>query len=113
VIETGRLGVEQDPTAKISDQDARKAAADFEHEQKRRDAERRRKEAARERERAKRTKLVAKAQATLDAAQREHEERVSTLDAQRTAVEKRLQVEDAGWESEKETLKDALRRARE
>jgi colicin import membrane protein len=51
------------PTAKVSDEKARKAAAAFEREQRRRDAERRKEEAARERGRAKRDKMVAKAQA--------------------------------------------------
>lgn len=98
---------------KISDKDARKAAAELESEQRRRDAERRKEDAAREKERAKRDKLVAKAQAVLDRAQQEHEERASILEAERAAIEKRVQVEDARWESEKEKLKDALRRARE
>jgi hypothetical protein len=47
---------------KVSDENARKAAVEFEREQKRRDAERREEEAAREKERTKREKLVAKAQ---------------------------------------------------
>ena len=97
---------------KISDKDARKAAAEFERAQKRREAERRREEAEREKERAKREKLVAKAQATLDAAQREHEERSETLHAERAAIEKRVRSEDERWEKERERLTAALRRAR-
>jgi hypothetical protein len=77
-------------TPKISDKDARKAAAEFEREQKRRDAERRKEEAAREKERAKRAKLVAKAQTTLDAAQREHLQRSEALHAEQAAIEKRV-----------------------
>jgi colicin import membrane protein len=99
-------------TPKISDRDARKAAAEFEREQKRRDAERRKEEAERGKERAKREKLVAKAQATLDAAQREHEERSETLHAEQAAIEKRVQAEDERWEKERERLTAALRRAR-
>ena len=97
----------------ISDKDARKAAADFEREQRRRDAERRKEEAARAKERAKREKLVAKAQAALDKARRAHEERSQCLDAERAAIEKRVEAEDARWEGEKERLTAALRRARE
>ena len=44
----------------------------------------------RQKEQAKREKLVAKAQATLDAAQREHEERSETLHAEQAAIEKRV-----------------------
>jgi colicin import membrane protein len=98
---------------KISVEDSRKAAATFEREQKRRDAERRKEEAAREKERARREKLVAKAQAALETAQREHEELSETLDAERRDVERRIEAEDARWESEREKLKDALRRARD
>jgi hypothetical protein len=101
------------PTTKISEKDASKAAADFEREQKRRDAERRKEEAAREKERAKREKLVAKAQAALDEAQREHEDRAQTLDAERADIEKRIEAEDARWERESDKLKAALRRTRE
>jgi colicin import membrane protein len=100
-------------TLEISDKDARKALAEFEREQKRRDAERRKEEAAREKERAKREKLVANAQATLDAAQREHEERSETLHAEQAAIEKRVQAEDERWEKERERLAAALRRARD
>jgi colicin import membrane protein len=98
---------------KIGDQDARKAAAEFEREEKRRDAERRKEEAALEKERAKREKVVAKAQAALDEAQREHEERAESLEAERAAIEKRIEAEEARWNTEKDKLTKALRRARE
>ncbi|WLB24290.1 cell envelope biogenesis protein TolA [Bradyrhizobium japonicum] len=97
----------------ISVEDSRKAAAQFERDQKRRDAERRREDATRDKERAKRERLVAKAQAALDAAQREHEERSEALDAERRNLEKRVGGEDARWEGERKKLKGALRRARE
>jgi hypothetical protein len=100
-------------TPKIGDQDARKAAAEFEREQKRRDAERRKVEAALEKERAKREKVVAKAQTALDEAQREHEERSESLEAERAAIEKRIEAEEARWNTEKDKLTKALRRARE
>lgn len=100
------------PSPKISIEDARKAAAEFEREQKRRDAHRRREEAAREKERAKREKLVSKAQAALEEAEREHQERSESLDAERAAIEKRIEAEDAKWASEREKLKRALRSAR-
>ena len=100
-------------TAKISVEESRKAAAQFEREQKRRDVERRKEEAAREKERARRDKLVAKAQAALDAAQREHDERSAALEAEQRDLDKRIEAEDRRWESEREKFKDALRRAKE
>jgi hypothetical protein len=101
------------PTAKVSDEEARKAAAAFEREQRRRDAERRKEEAARKRGRAKRDKMLAKAQAAFEKARRAHDERAESLEAERIATEKRIQAEDARWESEKEKLTAALRRARD
>jgi hypothetical protein len=97
---------------KISAEDSRKAAAEFEREQKRRDADRRKEEAVREKERARREKLVAKAQEDLDDARREHEKRSKSLDAKRAAIEQRIEAEDARWEGERERLTEALRRAR-
>ncbi|MCC8955174.1 cell envelope biogenesis protein TolA [Bradyrhizobium sp. Pear77] len=89
------------PAHKISVEDARRAAAEFEREQNRRDSERRKEEAAREKAGARREKLIAKAQEALDAAQRRHEERSEILDAERRDVEKRIEAEDTRWESEK------------
>jgi hypothetical protein len=56
--------------------------------------------------------LVAKAQENLEDAQREHEGRSRALDAERAAIEKRIEAEDARWEDERERLTEALRRAR-
>ncbi len=101
------------PASKVSDQDARKAAADFEREEKRRDAKRRKEKAARAKERARREQRVAKAQAAIDEAQREHDEKAGSIEAERAAIEKRGEAEEARWASEKERLTAALRRARE
>jgi colicin import membrane protein len=57
--------------------------------------------------------MVAKAQAALEKAQRAHVERTESLEAERAAIEKTGQAEDARWESKKEKLTAALRRARE
>jgi hypothetical protein len=99
--------------AKISEREARKAAADFEKERKRREAERRREEAVRERDRERREKATAKAQAALDQAEREHTRRVAVIQAEIEALEKRSRAEDDRWEKERERLQAVLRRARE
>jgi hypothetical protein len=59
------------------DKTDRKAALEFDKEQKRRESERRREEAARNNESKRRQHAVDKAQATLNQAQREHEERAA------------------------------------
>jgi colicin import membrane protein len=71
-------------------------------------AARKKPQSARER----REKAVAKAQAAIEEAGRDHDKRASTIEAERAAVEKRSQAEDAGWEKQKEKLDIALRRAR-
>jgi len=98
---------------KISEAAARKAAADFDKEQKRREAERRREEAARQKDRERREKATAKAQAALDTAEREHAKRAADLQAEAEAIEKRSRAEDDRWEKERERLQAALRRARD
>ncbi|MET4788392.1 colicin import membrane protein [Bradyrhizobium japonicum] len=98
---------------KISETAARKAVADFDKEQKRREAERRREEAAREKDRERREKATAKAQAALDTAEREHAKRAADFQAEAEAIEKRSQAEDDRWEKERERLQAALRRARD
>jgi hypothetical protein len=99
-------------SAKVSDQPARKAAVDFEREQATRHAQHRKEEVAKAKARAKREKLVARAQAALDQAQREHEELAKSLIEERDAVEKRVEAEDARWNRTKERLTKALHRAR-
>jgi colicin import membrane protein len=97
----------------ISERTARKAAADFEKEQRRREAERQREEAARQRDRERREKATAKAQGALDKAEREHAKRAAAIQAEAEALEKRSRAEDDRWEKERERLQDALRRARD
>jgi hypothetical protein len=97
---------------KISEQEARRVAADFEKERKRRDAERRQEETARQRDRERREKATAKAQAALDKAEREHAKRAEDIQAEVDALERRSQAEDDRWEKERERLQAALRRAR-
>lgn len=101
------------PPGEIDDQQARKAAIVYEKEEKRREAERRKEEAAREKERERREKAVAKAQAALDRARREHGERAGAIEAERAAVDERAQTEDERWARQKEKLEAALRKARE
>ncbi|MDI3567634.1 hypothetical protein [Bradyrhizobium sp. Arg816] len=56
---------------------------------------------AREKEEVKRERLVAKAQAALEKSQRAHEERAKSPDAERAAIEKRVQAEHDHWEKER------------
>lgn len=66
-----------------------------------------------EKERANREKAITKALAALDVAQREHDGRSESLEAERRAIDKRIEAEDRRWESDREKLMDVLRRVRE
>ncbi|MCK1365159.1 cell envelope biogenesis protein TolA [Bradyrhizobium sp. 62] len=101
------------PARKIDAQQARKAAAAFEKEEKRREAERRKEEAARAKERARRDKAVATAQAALDEARREHESRAEAIEAERAALDERAEAEQSRWDKQRMKLAEAVRRARE
>jgi hypothetical protein len=90
----------------------RKAAFDYDREQRRRELERAREEAARQKERERRQKAVHKAQAALDKAEQEHAKRAAAIQAEVEALEKRSQAEETRWDKEKARLEAALRRAR-
>ncbi|MGX9428849.1 MULTISPECIES: hypothetical protein [Bradyrhizobium] len=98
---------------KISDKEARKAAQEFEKEQRRREAERRREDAARAKERKKRERAVGKAQAAMDEARRRPEKKASAIEAERAGLDKRAEAEENRWEKQREKLESALRRARD
>jgi hypothetical protein len=101
------------PARKTDDKAARKAALQYEKEEKQRKLERQKEEAAREKERQRRQHAVDKAQTALDRAEGVHAEKSAAFDAERDALEKRSQAEDARWAKQKNNLEAALRRARE
>jgi hypothetical protein len=90
----------------------RKAALDYEQEQKRRERERAKEEAARQKDRERRQQAIEKVQAALDKAEQEHAKRAAAIQAEVEVLEKRSQAEEARWDREKERLEAALRRAR-
>ncbi|MDE5463732.1 cell envelope biogenesis protein TolA [Bradyrhizobium sp. CSS354] len=108
-----RAKAAKQPSRKVDDQQARKAAAAFEKEERRREAERRKEEAARAKERARREKAVASAQAALDEARREHDARAEAIEAERVALDERAEAEQSRWDKQRMKLSEAVRRARE
>jgi hypothetical protein len=114
----GRKKTAHKPSAKKSpvqpDKAAdRKAAQAYERERRRREREEAKEEAAQEKERERRQQAVAKAQAALDEAMREHDERAATLNEERDALDQKSQAEDERWALEEKKLESALRRARD
>ena len=96
-----------------NDKAARKAVLAFEREQRRRERQRRKEEAAREKQRQRRDQAIATAQAALERGETEHNKRWGTIEAERNALEKKSQAENARWAKEKDKLERALRRATE
>ncbi|AWM07289.1 cell envelope biogenesis protein TolA [Bradyrhizobium symbiodeficiens] len=100
-------------SGKTDDQAARKAAAAFEKEERRREAARAKEEAARARDRARRDKAVAAAEAALGKARREHVSRAEAIEAERAALDERAEAEQDRWDKQRIKLQETLRRARE
>jgi colicin import membrane protein len=98
---------------KTDDKAARKAAQEYEKAERRREGERRKEEASQAKARQRREQAVAKAKAALAEAKAVHSSLADAIEAERAAVEKRSQAEDARWKSQKQELEAALRRARE
>ena len=96
---------------KIDSKASRSAALAFEREQKRREMKRRKQEATRENERKRREQAIATAERALQAAKREHETKIKKIEKDRAALDRRSQAENARWETQKEKLEAALRRA--
>ena len=89
----------------------RRAALDYDREQRRRELERAKEEADRQKERERRRRAVDKAQAALDKAEQEHAKRAAAIQAEVEALEKRSQAEENRWDKEKARLEAAMRRA--
>ncbi len=108
-----KAGSKQESSCKRPDEaSARMVALAYEREQKEREKERQKEQAERQKERDRRLEAIAKAQAALDAAGREHEKRVRAIEVERASLARRSEAEDARWRKLKDRLEAALRRAR-
>jgi colicin import membrane protein len=96
----------------VTDQRARKAAIEFEREEKRRDKERQREEAIAAKQRERRNAATSKAEAALEKGEREHAKRADVIETARAAVDKRWQAEQTRWGKQRKKLVDALHKAR-
>jgi colicin import membrane protein len=99
------------PPRNIDPQATRQAALAFEKAERKRERQRQKEEIDQAKQRERRQQAVAKAQAALEKAKREHDARASAIESERAALEKRSQTEEARWEKQKEKLEIALRRA--
>ena len=100
------------PAKKSDERAAKKAAAHYEKRQRRLEEQQQREDAKRAREEARKERAVAKVQAQLDTAEREHDIKLATIKKEREALERRAEAEDAGWEKQRSRLEAARKRAR-
>lgn len=91
----------------------REAAVAYDRKEKRRAREQAKQEADARREHQRRQAAIDKAQGALDAAEREHVEKAAVIDAEREAVEKKSQSEEARWEKQRDRLRAVIKRARD
>lgn len=101
------------PAPPTDDKAARKAAQAFETAEKQRERERRKEEAVLEKQGDRPRQAIAEAEAILREAETEHDEKASAIEAERDALDKKLQAEDARWEKKREKLQTALQRVRD
>lgn len=90
---------------------SRKAAKLYDLAQKRREREDQRAEERRQKEQDRREAAIARAQAVLDTGRERHAERLSELEAQRDALDRKVRLEKERWDEEKSKLQEALKRA--
>jgi len=100
------------PAPKADAAGARKAAAAFEKQERKRQATQRREELARSKKREKRAAQIAKAQAALQAAENEHDAKIAAIQAERDELDKRGASENDRWEKQRERLTGDLRLAK-
>jgi colicin import membrane protein len=100
------------PKSRKTDEKAeRLAAAAFEKERQKRQKQREKEEAGAAKARAKREAAMEKAEAALETAKRDHEERAAEIDKDLAAVQRRAEAEEERWQELKDRLETELRKA--
>lgn len=103
----------KEPQRKLDDKAIAAATRAFEREKVRREQERAKEAVAQERRRKQSELAIAKAQTALEEATRIHESKIAEIEDARSALDKKMQAEDARWLKRRTTLEAALVQARE
>jgi hypothetical protein len=96
---------------KIDERGERRAAAAFEKEERRRKLQRQKEEIAAAKVRARRKAMIEKAEAALENARRQHDERAALIENDRGILERRAQDEEKRWQKLKSRLEQDLQNA--
>ena len=106
--------VAKEPQArKLDDKAAAAAVREFEREKRRREREREKEAVAQEKRRKQRELTIAKAETALEEAKRIHETKIGEIEDARSALDRKLEAEDAKWQKQRASLEAVLARARE
>ena len=98
---------------KLDDKAIAEAARAFEREKVHREQQHAKEAAAQERRRKQRERAIDKAQTAIAEATRIHESKIAEIASARSALDKKMQAEDARWLKRRTTLEAALVRARD
>jgi colicin import membrane protein len=96
---------------KIDEKEERRAAAAFEKEERRRKLQRQKEEMAAAKVRARRKAAIEKAEAALEDARRQHDEKAGSIESDREVLERRAQDEEIRWQKLKSRLEAGLQKA--
>lgn len=112
-VEKHRPKKERPPAKPIDGKAQRRAAAAFERERQRQERQEQKEQAARERERERRDRAIAAAEAALEEARQVHDAAIDEIDRARQSLDRKLEAEEERWAKKKESLEEALQRARD
>jgi colicin import membrane protein len=96
---------------KIDQREERRAAAAFEKEERRRRLQRQKEEITAAKVRARRKAAIEKAEAALENARRQHDEKAASIESDREILERRAQDEEKRWQKLKSRLEGGLQKA--
>jgi len=112
--ETSILSVEiaKNTSDKIDKRAARKAALATKRAEQRRDRECHHEEVARAKEQERRRRAIRKVEIAFERAIRAHEKRISMIEVERAALDRRSEAEETLWKRQKEKIETNLSRVR-
>jgi hypothetical protein len=105
-IQRARKEAKAPKARKIDEKEELRAAAALEKEERRRKLQRQKEEIAAAKVRARRKAAIEKAEAALEDARRQHDEKAASIERDRRMLERRVQDEERRWQK----LKSGLRR---
>jgi colicin import membrane protein len=98
------IAVGKQASHKTDEKAARKAALIFQRAERQRERERRHEELVRAKEQQRRRRAIGKVAIAFERAKRAHEKRISMIEVERAALDRRSAAEETLWKKQKEKL---------